>query len=297
MKLHSLLPLLLLAAACGTHETAPSEADPTEAVMPASKPITQKAAEFVGVVTSRNSKVITADFEGRVDKLDLHNGQRVHAGQIVATLDASELQTKLDTARAQKASAKAQAARAGAVYANAARKAHIEQRLMRTGASSPEAVRTALSEASAAGADGGVAAGQIREATAQIDELEKLIANADVKAPIDGVVAVVKAKEGELAHKGTAIARVFDPDAMVIRFGVPRTELAAVQLGQAVVLETEGGTKIPATIQRRDDDHDPTIDITTFEATIDPNFRIDEIRVGDNGHVRIAANATQGAVR
>jgi RND family efflux transporter MFP subunit len=265
--------------------------------MPASKPIAQKAAEFVGVVTSRNSKVITADFEGRVDKLDLHNGQRVHAGQIVATLDASELQTKLAAARAQKASAQSQAARAGAVYANAARKARIEQRLMRTGASSPEAARSALSEASAAGADGGVAAGQIREAAAQIEELEKLIANADVKAPIDGVVAVVKSKEGELAHKGTAIARVFDPDAMVIRFGVPRTELAAVKLGQAVVLETEAGTKIPATVQRRDDDHDPTIDITTFEATIDPNFRIDEIRVGDNGHVRIAANATQGAVR
>jgi hypothetical protein len=45
---------------------------------------------------------------------------------------------------------------------------------------------------------------------------------------------------------------------------------------------------VPAIVQRPDDDLDPTIDFTVFEATIDPSFRIDEIRVGDNGHVRIA---------
>jgi HlyD family secretion protein len=263
--------------------------------VPAAKQEAAKAVEFVGVVTSRNSKVITADFEGRVDKLDLHNGQHVHAGQIVAHLDDSELQSKLVEARAQKANAQAQAARAGALAANAARKAQIERRLMHSGASSPEAVRTALSEANAAGAEGAGAGASIREYAAQIAEYERLIATADVKVPIDGVVAVVKTKEGELAHKGTAIARVFDPDALVIRFGVPRAQLAAVKLGAQVTLETESGAKVPATVQRRDDDHDPTIDITSFEATIDPNYRIDEIRVGDNGHVRISA--AQGAAR
>ena len=35
---------------------------------------TQKPVEYVGVVTSRNSKVITADFDGRIERLDLHNG-------------------------------------------------------------------------------------------------------------------------------------------------------------------------------------------------------------------------------
>jgi multidrug efflux pump subunit AcrA (membrane-fusion protein) len=165
---------------------------------------------------------------------------------------------------------------------------------MRTGASSPEAVRNALSEASAAGADGGVAAGQIKEASAQIDELEKLIAGANVTAPIDGVVSVVKVKEGEVAHKGTAIARVFDPDALVIRFAVP-SRAAEVQIGTQIQLVTEKGCTVPAIVQRSDDDIDPAIDFKVYEAAIDPSFRIDEIRVGENGHVRIAA--VQGATR
>lgn len=256
-----------------------------------------KPVEFVGVVTSRNSKVITADFDGRIERLDLRNGSRVHAGQIVAELDDSELQTKLAAAKAQKSSAQAQAARAHAAYANAARKAHLEQRLMRTGASSPEAVRNAQSEASEAGAEGGVASGQIKEATAQIEETERLIAAADVKAPIDGVISAVKVHEGEVAHKGTPIARVFDPEALIIRFAVPRKHVADVKVGSTIQLVTSEGRAVTGTVQRPDDDHDPTIDFTVFEATIDPSYRIDEIRVGDNGHVRIAAAQAQGATR
>ncbi|MBV8757490.1 MAG: efflux RND transporter periplasmic adaptor subunit [Deltaproteobacteria bacterium] len=267
--------------------------------MPAAKPITAAPAEFVGIVTSRNSKVITADFEGRVDRLDLFNGKHVKAGQVVAHLDDSELQNRLRAARAKKASAQAQAAKAGAIYANAARKAKVERYLSRSGASSPEALRSAQSDQAAAGAEGGVAESDIKAANADIDEVQRLLANADVKAPIDGVVAVVKTKEGELAHKGTAIARVFDPESLVIRFGVPHANLATVTLNTPVVLTTEDGTQIPATIQRQDDDHDPTIDLTTFEAAIDPTIRIDGIRVGEYGHVRIAAapTAAQGAAR
>ena len=211
---------------------------------------------------------------------------------MVAHLDATELRAKLAQADAQRQAARAQAARAGAMASNAARKARLEQRLVRVGASSPEAQRSALSEASAAAADGGVAAGQIREASAQIAELEGLIANADVKAPIDGVVSAVKVKEGEVAHKGTAIARVFDPGTLVIRFAVPRQLAAGVRVGSAIELQTRDGRKVRAVVERPTDDHDPAIDVMVFEAAIDQDHG--DLRVGDSGHIRIAE---MGAVR
>jgi multidrug efflux pump subunit AcrA (membrane-fusion protein) len=114
-----------------------------------------------------------------------------------------------------------------------------------------------------------------------------------VPAPLDGVVSVVKVKEGEVARKGTPIARVFDPSQLVVRFAVPRKNVALIKNGTHVELViNEGNRTVPATVQYADDDHDPSIDFTIFEAGIDPNYLIDEIRVGDNGHVRIA-----GAVR
>ncbi len=232
------------------------------------------------------SKLITTDFEGRIESLQLHDGQLVHAGDVVARLDTTELASKLAQAKAQRQAAQAQAARAGAMASNAARKARLEQRLLRVGASSPEAHRNAMSEASAAAAEGGVAAGQIHEASAQIEEYERLIASAAVTAPIDGVASVVKVKEGELAHKGTPIARVFDPGALVIRFAVPRDQLARVPVGGKIQLVTREGRIVPGTVQPPTDDHDPGIDFMVFEATIAAEAS-SELRVGDTGHVRI----------
>lgn len=295
MKLPSLLLvlLLLLAAACGPQAPALSEPDPTVPTRAAESPAPSRAPDFVGVVTSRVSKVITADFEGRVLHLDLRDGQYVHAGDVVAKLDDTELRSQLAELEGKKKAAQAQEARAYALANNAARKALVEKRLMRLGASSPDAYRTAASEASADGADGGVAAGQIAEATAQIDQLHKLIASADVQAPIDGVVSVVKVKEGEVAHKGTAIARVFDPGALVIRFAVPPTERAAVAPGTAVELVTDDHRVVPATVQRAEEAHDPAIEFVVVEASLDPGTHPDAIRVGDHGHVRVASPARE----
>jgi HlyD family secretion protein len=295
MKPRSLIVGLALTAACGTPATVPSEPDPTEAVHAAAPRAEARTPEFVGVVSSRVSKVIAADFEGKVERLAIRNGQRVRAGQIVAELDATELYNKLDQARGAQQAAKGQAARAGAAFSNARRRANLEQRLIRSGAAAPEAYRSAMAEASQYGADGSAARGEIQRTASQIAELEQLIAKAKVPAPLDGVISVVKLKEGELAHKGAPIARVFDPDELVVRFAVPRGHAAKVKPGTSVELVTkESAQVVPATVQREDTESDPSINFTVFEAVIDPTYRIDEIRVGDHGQVRIAARGAAG---
>lgn len=263
---------------------------PVHAAAPAVAP---KAPEFVGVVSSRVSKVITADFEGSVQNLPIHNGQNVKQGEVVATLDDTELKHKLDQAKGAQASAKGQLARAGAAYSNARRQATMERRLIRSGAAAPEAFRNAMAQAGQYGADGEAAKGELERANSQIAELQGLLAKAGVKSPLDGVIADVKVKEGQLARKGEPIARVFDPDQLIVRFAVPSSDVNLFKLGTNVELVTSDNNRVvPASVRSKDDDHDPSIDYTVFEAAIDPNYRIDEIRVGDNGHVRIA-----GAVR
>ncbi len=276
----------LLAAsmvACA-QEAPPSEVDPMEVVHAAAPEPAPPPPEFVAVVTSKKSKVITADFDGRIEKLLIHSDQYVHAGDQVAQLDIHELRAKLDEAKARRAAAQAQAARAGALAYNAARRARVEEHLMRSGASAPEAFRAAQSEAAAAGAEGGVAAGQIHEAAATIEELERLIATANVTAPIDGVISTVKAKEGEIAHKGTTIARVFDPHELVIKFAVPRDQRAHVQLGAPIELVYDSDHRVAAIVTAVEDDHDPAIDY--LQASADPK-RVDDLRVGVTGRVHI----------
>lgn len=296
MKPHSRiasLALLPLAAACATHETAPNVPDPPDEVYQAPAAEAGKRPLFVGVVSSRVSKVIAADFEAKIERLLIRNGQRVRAGDIVAELDTEPLEAKLAQARGTYEAAKGQRARAGAAYANARRKARLERRLVSLGASAPESFNSIKSEASQFGADGASAAGQMQRAASEIEELEALIAKAKVPSPIDGVVSIVKVKEGANVSKAEHMARVFDPNQLVVRFAVPTKHSSQMKSGAAVELVTsEGHRVVPATVTHRDDTADPTIDFTVFEAVIDPNFRIDEIRVGDNGHVRIAGAGT-----
>ena len=248
-----------------------------------------KAPEWTGVISSRVSKVIAADFDAKIEKLSIRTGQSVKAGTVVAELDTTQLQAKLDQARGTYDSAKAQRSRAGAAYANAARRAKLEQRLIRSGASAPEALNSVRSEASQFGADGASAAGQMARAASEIKEYEELIKKAKVQAPIDGVISVVKAKEGANVSRAEHIARVFDPNQLVVRFSVPKKHHNLIKVGTTEIeLVTEEGLKVPATVRVKDDTADPTIDLTIFEAVIDPNFRTDAIHVGDNGHVRIA---------
>ena len=283
-----LLPLL---AACAASETTPTEVDPTEATTTAAPEAPPPPPEYVAVVTSKLSKVITTDFDGRIEKLLVHNDQYVHLGDVVAQLDISELRAKLEEAKARRAQAQAQAARAGALYSQAARKAKLEEHLVRSGASAPEAVHAAISEASAASAEGGAAAESIHESAATIAELERLIGTSNVKAPIDGIVSVVKAKEGEVAHKGTAIARVFDPHDLVIKFAVPREQRTAVKLGETVELVYDTDKHVAANVRSIEDDHDPAIEFLVVEAELDPRLHSDDLRVGVTGHVRIAKGA------
>ncbi len=283
---------MLLAAACSARVTAPSEPDPTQALTVAAKPEPEKLPELVGVISSRESKVISSDFQSKVMKLNIRNGQRVKAGDIVAELDTTELQMKLAQAKGTYEAAKGQRARAGAAYANAARRARLEERLVRSGAAAPQSVANIRTESSQFGADGAAAGGEMARAAAQIKEIEGNLAKAKVQAPIDGIVSIVKAKEGQNISPAEQIARVFNPNQLVVRFAVPKKHQSLVKVGTNVQLVTnEGGHIIPATVRVQDDTADPTIDFTVFEAVIDPNFRTDEIRVGDNGHVRIAGAA------
>ncbi len=284
----------LLLAACGSHETHQSAVDfiPSRreaAALPAAKPL-----DLVAVVTSRTSRVISAASDGNVMALQHHNDEYVHMGDPIAQLDVSELRSKELELEGQLVNAQGQAARAGAMYAQAARKARSEARLARLGASSTEAVHAAQSDASAAAGEGAGAGGSIQAVKMQIAEQKRLIDAANIKSPMDGTIAVVKVHVGETARKGQVIARVFDPTDPIVKFSIPRTKRDLVKLGDVVQMRV-GDHQVAARVSVITDDHDPAIDFLIATAELDKaTTRPADIRVGVTGYVRVA---DKGAVR
>jgi RND family efflux transporter MFP subunit len=278
-------------AACKPPDLQPQGADPTAATKAAREAVPEPLPEFVGVVTSRESKVVTAYFEGRIEKLFIKTGQRVVAGDQVATIDDTQLRDKLAAAQAAEDSAGAELARASVEVRIAKRNLVRESRLYRHNASPRESVASAKAQVSAAGAGAGAASGARRKAKAERLEIEKLLESATLRAPIDGVVTVVKAREGEVAQKGTPIARVFDPRDLMIRFAVPREHRDKVQMGQAVEVRVQGReAPVVATVQTISVELEPPINYTIVEADIDDSKLSagDELRLTATGKVRLA---------
>jgi macrolide-specific efflux system membrane fusion protein len=284
----ALLLLPLLAVACASPEQLASEPESIGRSAEARSADAPKQLDLVAVVTSRESRVIQAESEGAVMELLVHADQYVHKGDLVARLDVSELRSKLDQAKGQKARAEGEAGRAYAMASQAQHKARIEARLVRSGASSPEAVHSAISEQNAAGSEGAAAAGTIHEANATIAEVTRLIDAADIKAPIDGVVSGIKVRKGEIAHKATTIARVFDPTDTTVRFALPISKRELVKTGQHLELTYNNDSeKAGVTVGQIIDDHDPAIEFLQVIAELDKTNRPDDIHVGISGHVRL----------
>ena len=286
---------LLLAAACASHEQmhdvskTAQESDVTKAAAE------QHTVDCVAVITSADSQAITPLSDGAVMDMPIKDGDFVRAGDLIARLDTAELKDQLAKAEGDKARAEGEGGRAYAEAANAARKAALECRMAGVGVSSPSACRDAQATAAGASAGGGAAAGAVKAAEAQIQATNHLIAAADLKAPMDGIISSIKFHKGEAAHKGATLARVFNPNKLQAKFALPRDKAHLVKKGDHVELDYEGSRKVGATVSEIDDTHDAAIEFLTVVAELDKDAPHGaDLQVGVRGVVHLA---DKGAVR
>ena len=141
------------------------------------------------------------------------------------------------------------------------------------------------------GAQSGAA--MARGGTAKADRAvaERQLSHAQMTSPLDGIVMMLKAKEGQVAQSGEPIARVFDPSDLLIRFSVPKDYRKDVKLGGRVELHIDGVERVVwATVDRISDEEAP-INFAVVEADIDDSkLGPDEVRIASVGHVRLAEN-------
>jgi multidrug efflux pump subunit AcrA (membrane-fusion protein) len=278
----------VLLAACGTPDRPPAQPDPTAAIAPAPVEAPAERPDFPGVITSKVNKVIPAEFNGKLDKILVHQRKRVKAGEIVAKLNTDDLKVQAEQLLAQEKSSAAQAGAYAATARAAAAAAKTERRLYDRGFQSRNATISANARLAEARGQIGAAAQQAKASRVQREQIEDQIKKADVPAPIDGVIMILKAQQGEMLQRGTSIARVYDDSDLIIKFAVPKEHRNLVKEGGRVELRVTGSTQpIWARIDRITEEQ-PPITFFVVEADIDDSkLRPDEIQVASEGRVRI----------
>lgn len=201
-----LFPLLLLAA-CGKQDAPHASAT----ALPSASVKTQHASrqphtateEVVGTVRSKQRAVIEAKISGRVLEYTATPGTMVKAGDLLARLDAQEIQAKVDQARAMLDQAK--------------RDFDRQKQLIDSKATTRQEFDTADA--------------RVKVGTGALSEAETMMSYAKVTAPFDGVVTRKLANLGDLAMPGKPLLEIEAPTSLRFEADVPEAILDRVKIG------------------------------------------------------------------
>ncbi len=165
-----------------------------------------------GYVVAQRRAAVSSKASGRLVELRVREGSAVKAGELIARLDAADVQAALQAAQAgqQQARAALQQAEAGLRQAqvelgNAEAEQQRAQALAAQNFFSPQSVdaarrRADTARAGVASAQAGIAAaqGSIAAAAAQLAVQRVNLASTEIRAPFDGVVLVKNANVGDM---------------------------------------------------------------------------------------------------
>ena len=179
-----------------------------------------------GALKAVNAAIVKARVAGELQMLNVREGDTVAAGQVLAKIDPSEFQARLQQAQQQADAALAQIDIAQRQFAN--NKALVDQ-----GFISKTALDTSLSNLQAAQATH-------RAALAFADIVRQSLNDTVLKAPISGQVAQRLAQAGERVGVDARILEIVDLRQLELESYLPSVDVPNLKLGQQAQLRVEG---------------------------------------------------------
>jgi RND family efflux transporter MFP subunit len=172
-------------------------------VAPATKRTLQLNEEITGTVRAKTRAVIEAKISGRVLAMNATLGQFVKAGDVLATLDAQEMQARAESAKAMLDQATSDERRTASLVAtNAVSKSDYD-----------------------------AAKARLEVAKASVSEAQTMLGYAKVTAPFDGVITRKLADQGDLAAPGKPLLDLENPAQLRIEADIPEALIASLKIG------------------------------------------------------------------
>jgi RND family efflux transporter MFP subunit len=220
------------------------------------------AAEFRPYVEAE----LNAKVSGYISRMKVDCGDKVIAGQLLATIEVPELEAQFVNAQALEQKAEADYTNANLIYT----------RLVSVNKAHPDLV--AQQDLDTAEANARVAVAAIAATKADVERYQTLVSYTNITAPFDGVITRRYVDAGQLVQSGTAagrpLLRVSDNYRLRLDFPVTVDYVKDIQLGDPVTVRVESLNNKAL-----------TGDITRFTQDIDDNTRtmITEIEVPNSG--------------
>lgn len=185
-----------------------------------------RAETAVGTIRAVHETSVGSKLLARVVEVHVKAGQRVKAGEVLIRLDDSDLQARLEQA---KAALKA----AAAARQQAAADEQRARQLLPAKAVTPQEYERAATALKAAEAD-------LHRAEEAIKEIQATLDWATIRAPMDGVVIDKKVDVGDTVTPGQVLVTLFDPARMQLVANVRESLAHRLRVGQNIEVRVEG---------------------------------------------------------
>ena len=181
--------------------------------------------KVIGSIQSRIPVMAASRVAARVVEVKVRAGDKVRLGQVLVTLDASDLKAQVAQAQGELAAAQAELNRATADH-------------QRFSALFTRGSVTA-SENDAAEAAYRGAAGKVAQAHGAVEAARAGFAYATVRSPVQGVVVERLIEPGDMAMPGNPLVRLYDQDALRVELLVPEDFARSIATGTALDVQVD----------------------------------------------------------
>ncbi len=193
-----------------------------------------------GTVHAKDSAVISAQVMGRIEQVQVHDGDQVRAGQSLVVLDDAALRQSVAQAQAgvvvalnQEAVARANAGLASSTLAR-------YKQLLADQSVSPQEMDEVTQRAETAQSQLDAAHAQTEQARAQAQSAQTMLGYTRLVAPFSGVVTARMADPGTMAAPGVPLLQVDRAGPLQLQVTVDESAITAVHLGMKVDAAVDG---------------------------------------------------------
>ncbi len=236
---------------------------------------------------------------GRLERLHVKQGDRVRAGQLVATLEHDQQDALIGSTQAQLASAKAEAERARAEMMNAKTNLERYQRLVKEGFSTQQQYDTIETTYASTRASYNASLAKERQIAAEVERVKSTRMDYIMHAPMDGTVLNDYAlAPGAMLSPSSPIADIADLSKLKATLRVPELKIFVVKPGMPVLLKFDAlpGEEFQGAVTRIDPYVDPATRTSTVEIELDNAKTGDRLRPGMFGQASIVEREFKNAV-
>ena len=239
----------------------------------------ERSLAISGSLVAVNQAIVKAKVAVEIRAINVREGDRVAAGQVIAKLDTLDLAARLDQMTSTRDAARAQ-------YEIAEKNRTTNQSLLERKFISQNAFDNVASLSSANRA-------QMEAADAQVRLAQKALRDATVVAPIAGIVSRKNAQIGEKTSVDAPLFTIVDLDSIEMQAIVPAGEVGSLAKGMRATLVVDGMPErsFDAQINRINPATEPgTRSIVVFFTVPNPDHLL-KSGMFANGNVRLAASA------